>query len=159
MILAQAFVNFNFNNEHSWSHCKRIQLVKLNGVDQLWEFHSTDERISVSTLWLVSISVRDLNSWLTDQTHAASAVSFTIELTVYMIAECGANLIEQNKCVRKCPWSTGNFVITILTERIKTDRNMVGKKCCSFKLWRSSTIVISISMVQRIKRKNLEKWF
>lgn len=139
MLLAQAFIHFNFNNEHCWSHCKRIQLVKLNGVDQLWEFHSTDERISVSTLWLVSISVRDLNSWLTDQTHAASAVSFIVELTVHTIAECGANLIEQNKCVIKCPWSTGNFVNTILTGRIKTNRTMVGKKWRSFKLWRNST--------------------
>lgn len=147
VLLAQTFININFNNEHSWSHCKRIQLVKLNGVDQLWEFHSTDERISVSTLWLVSISVWDLNSWLTDQTHAASAVSFTVELTVHMIAECGAHLIEQNKCVRKCPLSTGNVVITILTWRFKTDRKMVG----------GNVVVSNFEAVQRLKIKNFEK--
>lgn len=66
-----------------------------------------------------------------------------------MIAECGAHLIEQNKCVRKCPWSTGNVVITILTGRIKTDSNMVG----------GNVVVSNFGAVQRLKRKNFGKNF
>lgn len=66
-----------------------------------------------------------------------------------MIAECGAHLIEQNKCVRKCPWSTGNVVITILTGRMKTNRNVVGE----------NVVVSNFGAVQRLKRKSFEKKF
>lgn len=71
--------------------CYWIQFVsltkmwRLNGPEQLWEFHPTVERIVVSTFWWVSIFIPHRNSWLAINQKVPEPVSFIFEVSLICV--------------------------------------------------------------------------